>query len=110
MKVSSSYLDTFLLTTISKNLELGRHKYSFSKKITAINRDGSNTRAVTLFSFCDVVIQKAFFCVLQKIYEGVSVWQSVDFDTFKACNKNVDFGGSISKRFLKNKKKYEIKK
>ena len=110
LKVSSSYLDTFLLTTISKNLELGRHKYSFSKKITAINRDGSNTRAVTLFSFCDVVIQKAFFCVLQKIYEGVSVWQSVDFDTFKACNKNVDFGWSISKRFLKNKKKYEIKK
>lgn len=95
---------------ISRKLELGRHKYSFSKKITTIRRHSSNVKAVILSSFCDVIIQIAFCCVLQKIYEGVSIWQSVDFDTFKTCSYRVDFDGSVSKRFFKNKNLYEIKK
>lgn len=110
LKFSSDYFDTFLLTAISRKLELGRYKYSSPKKITAINRHCSNSKAVILSSFCDVVIQKAFFCVLQKIYEGVAIWQSVDFDTFKTCNHNTGFDGLASKRFLRSKNRYEIKK
>jgi hypothetical protein len=110
LKFSSGYFDTFLLTAISRKLELGRHKYSSPKKITAINRHCSNSKAVKLSSFCDVVIQKAFFFVLQKIYEGVAIWQSVDFDTFKTCSHNTVFGGLASKRFSRSKNRYEIKK
>lgn len=110
LRIPSSYLNTFLFTTISKKLELGTYKYSFSKKIAVRNRDSSDTKVVVLSNFCDVVIQKAFFRVLQQIYEGVSIWQPVDFDTFKACNNNDNFDGLVSKRFFKNKNRYEVKK
>ena len=109
-KILSSYLDTLLFMTISKKLETGRYKYSTPKKIAAISRQSLNTKVMALASLCDAVIQKAFFFLLQKIYEGVHVWQSVDFDTFKTWNNNDDFGWSGSKRFLKNENKYEVKK
>lgn len=106
----SSYFDTFLLLKISEKLKLGRYKYSFFKKITLTNQYSLSTKTMVLSNFCDVVIQKAFCCVLQKIYEGVSIWQSVDFSTFKTCNYSVGLDGLASKRFLKSRNIYEIKK
>jgi hypothetical protein len=110
LKTFSSYFNTFLLMKISRKLELGRYKYSSFKKIIANNRHSLNTKVVILSSFCDVVIQNAFCYVLQKIYEGASTWQSVDFNTFKTCNYSAGFDGLAFKRFSKNKNTYEIKK
>jgi hypothetical protein len=91
-------------------LESGRHRYSSIKKIAVIKQKGSNKKVVSLSCFHDVVIQKAFFFLLRKIYEGVFVWQSVDFDTFKTYENYESFRGFIHKRFLRNKGVYEIKK
>jgi hypothetical protein len=105
-----SFLNTFFFEKISKKLEQGKHRYSTPKKVLISKHLSTNKKVVLLSSLYDVVIQKAFCCVLQQIYEGVSVWQSVDSDVFKAFKNDESSAGLVSKRFSKNKNTYEVKK
>ena len=84
-KFTCNYLDVVLFKKISKQLKLGRYKYSSARQVAVFNKTSFKKKVIVFFSLYDKIIQKAFFFVLQSIFKGVAVWQSVDFSVFKTC-------------------------
>ena len=97
----------------SEKLMLGFYKYKFAKQVHIEKPSKSGRRTLIIGSPRDKIIQMAIFRVLQFIYEGVSVWESTDYDTFKDFVDPIrPLYGADSKRIkiVNNTRVYEIRK
>ena len=66
----------------SKKLLSGSYKYRPARQVYIDKPGKSCKRPLTIGSSRDKIVQRAFFRVLQLIYEGVSVWELTDFKTY----------------------------
>lgn len=91
-------------------LKTGKYSYK-SVRRTFFYKTGKKSLIIT--SFRDKVVQQALFRIMQFIYEGVSFWESVSYDTFKkfkGSSRSFYETDSIRIRYEKASKVFEIKK
>jgi retron-type reverse transcriptase len=97
----------------SKKLLSGSYKYKLARRVY-INKPGKNgKRPLTISSPRDKIIQKAILRVFQYIYEGVSIWEVIDFETFENYvdhNRHLYETFSKRSRIFEGSKIYEIRK
>ena len=98
---------------VSDKLKSGNYVYKPARSILINKFIKGGKRPLTIDSLRDKVVQKAILRVMSQIYEGVSIWEQVDYDTFKKFKNpdcplyGVDFKRS---RREKGSKIYEIRK
>lgn len=97
----------------AEKLNSGSYKYRPAKQVS-IEKPGKNDkRILTIGSPRDKIVQKVILRVLQQVYEGVSFWESVNYETFKEFkDPNRSLFGAESRRTEKNKGKtiYKVRK
>jgi len=104
-------LEWFEKTT--EKLNSGSYKYKSPRQVLVEKPGKNDRRRLTIGSPRDKIVQKAIFRILQQIYEGVSFWESVDYETFKEFkDPNRPLFGADSKRTKKDKGKtiYEVRR
>jgi retron-type reverse transcriptase len=98
---------------ISEKLNSGEYKYKPVRRKLIDKPGKKNKRPLTIGSPRDKVVQRAILRIMQQIYEGVSYWEQVDYDSFKKFkDPNRPLYGADFKRTRseKNVKIYEVRK
>jgi hypothetical protein len=94
------------------SLKLKTRKYAYKlTRCTVLDKRGKKSLIIT--SFRDKVVQQAFFRIMQFIYEGISFWELVNYDTFKKfknSNRSLYKTDSTRIRYEEASKVFEIKK
>jgi retron-type reverse transcriptase len=103
--------DWFIKT--SDKLNSGFYKYRPVKHVFIDKPHKYRKRSVIISSFRDKIVQKAILRILQQIYEGVSAWEAVNYETFKNFKDSTRFlyGVDFKRvRLEKGVKIYEVRK
>lgn len=98
---------------ISIALKLGTHQYSSARRMSVYKFGKINTKRFIIEILGNKVVQKAFLRILQQIYEGVTIWKTVNKKKEYEEYKNLFYVPGVKIKKIekeKNKKIYKIRK
>ena len=93
---------------ISKKLNSGEYKYKPARRILIDKPGKKNKRSLTISSPRDKLVQRAILRIMQPIYEGVSYWEQVDFDTFKEFHEPNRLSHGVNFKQIRLEKGFKI--